>query len=248
MVAVETAEGTKAAAREVARAAAATVMAARELQEPHRDTPAASGVPVVGERADLEVLAGCGGRPLGGGPVVGERGCGAVVPAAVAVGGDLRPRAEVCIARVDLDVLREGWGAPVCVTVTAKLPVPAAPGVAVVKREDEVDVVGAVHAVSIETCTGLGCNRPPPPARLRCGGGSPCNRHCAPPATSSPWAATAAARAARAARAAARATVMAARAAATAAVVAARAAVVAARAAAARATAEAVAPAAAVAA
>eukprot|EP00964_Phaeocystis_antarctica_P068232 scaffold41334_cov39-Phaeocystis_antarctica.AAC.1 len=115
-----------------------------ELEKPHRDNPAAMGVPVVGERADQEVLAGCGGRPLGGGPVVGERVRGAVVPGAVAVRGDLRPRAEVCIARVDLDVLCEGWDAPARVT---SLPIPAAPGVLVVKREDEVDVVVAVHAV-----------------------------------------------------------------------------------------------------
>eukprot|EP00964_Phaeocystis_antarctica_P107438 scaffold72152_cov66-Phaeocystis_antarctica.AAC.1 len=116
-----------------------------ELEESHRDPPADRGVPVVGERADQQVLAGCGGRPLGGGPVVGERGRAAVLPGAVAVRGDLRPRTEVRIARVDLDVLREGWGAPARVT---RLPVPATPGVVVVKREDEVDVVGAGHAVS----------------------------------------------------------------------------------------------------
>eukprot|EP00964_Phaeocystis_antarctica_P162141 scaffold135841_cov105-Phaeocystis_antarctica.AAC.1 len=42
-------------------------------------------------------------------------------------------------------------------------------------------------------CTRLGPNRPPPPARVRCEGGSPCTRHCARRATSSPWAAAVAA-------------------------------------------------------
>eukprot|EP00964_Phaeocystis_antarctica_P100557 scaffold66161_cov26-Phaeocystis_antarctica.AAC.1 len=115
-----------------------------QLEELHRDPPAVMPVPVVRQRADLEVLARCGGRPLGGGPVVGERVRVAVVPGAVAVGGDLRPRAEVRISRVDLDVLREGSGAMAHVTI---LPVSATPGVLVIKREDEVDVVGAVHAV-----------------------------------------------------------------------------------------------------
>ena len=73
-----------------------------ELKEPHHENPAETGVPMVGERADLEVLAGCGGRPFGGGPVVVEHVgvaalCGAV---AVRVGGDLRPRAEVRITPV----------------------------------------------------------------------------------------------------------------------------------------------------
>eukprot|EP00964_Phaeocystis_antarctica_P044092 scaffold25332_cov67-Phaeocystis_antarctica.AAC.4 len=108
------------------------------LPESHAEPPAVAAVPVV--------LAGCGGRPLGGGPVVGESGRCTVVPGAVAVRGDLRPRAEVRIARVDLDVLREGWGSPVDVT---RLPIPATPGVGDVKREDEVDVVVAVHAVSV---------------------------------------------------------------------------------------------------
>eukprot|EP00964_Phaeocystis_antarctica_P042963 scaffold24636_cov64-Phaeocystis_antarctica.AAC.1 len=79
-----------------------------ELQKPHRQPPAPARVPVVGERANLEVFAGCGGRPFGGGPVVRERGRAAVVPGAVAIRGDLRPRAEVRISRVDLDILREG--------------------------------------------------------------------------------------------------------------------------------------------
>eukprot|EP00964_Phaeocystis_antarctica_P143720 scaffold109321_cov57-Phaeocystis_antarctica.AAC.1 len=104
-----------------------------ELEKLHREPP--GGVPVI--------LARCGGRPLGGGPVVGERVRAIVVPGAVAVRGDLRPRAEVRIARVDLDVLR-AFEAPVR---GAGLPISAAPGVLVVKREDEVDVVGAVHAV-----------------------------------------------------------------------------------------------------
>eukprot|EP00964_Phaeocystis_antarctica_P121888 scaffold85556_cov56-Phaeocystis_antarctica.AAC.2 len=107
-----------------------------ELEELHREPPAEGGVPVV--------FAGRGGRPFGGGPVVGERVRAAVVPVAVAVRGDLRPRA-VRIARVDLDVPREACGAIARVT---SLPIPAAPDVVVVKREDEVDVVGAVHAVA----------------------------------------------------------------------------------------------------
>eukprot|EP00964_Phaeocystis_antarctica_P086117 scaffold54495_cov58-Phaeocystis_antarctica.AAC.4 len=125
-----------------------------ELEEPYREKPAVVGVPVVGERADLEVLAGCGGRPLGGRPVVGERVCAAVLPVAVAVGGDLRPRSEVRISRVDLDVLRVGWR-----LTTAILPVSAAPGVFVVKREDEVDVVVAVHAVVLVRVEVAGARR-----------------------------------------------------------------------------------------
>ena len=103
------------------------------------------GVPVVRARADEQVLAGRGGHPLGGGTVVGELRRAAVVPGAVAVGGDGRPRAEVRIAGVDFDVLGKGWGAlPGRVT---ELAVAAAPGVGVLKREDEVDVVVVVHAV-----------------------------------------------------------------------------------------------------
>ena len=91
---------------------------------------------MVSERADLEVLAGCRGRPFGG-----ERTWH--YGNAVAIRGDFRPRAEVRVARVDLDVLG-GVCTRECTTV---LPVSAAPGVVVVKREDEVDVVVAVHAV-----------------------------------------------------------------------------------------------------
>eukprot|EP00964_Phaeocystis_antarctica_P084109 scaffold52959_cov59-Phaeocystis_antarctica.AAC.1 len=64
---------------------------------------------------------------------------------AVAARGDWSPWPEVCITRADLDVLREAWGKP---RVTPELPVAAAPGVGVFKREDEVDVVGTVHTIS----------------------------------------------------------------------------------------------------
>eukprot|EP00964_Phaeocystis_antarctica_P021649 scaffold12036_cov61-Phaeocystis_antarctica.AAC.1 len=118
-----------------------------EVEELHRERPASGAVPMVGERAHLDVLAGCVGPPLGGSPVVGERVRAAGVRGAVAVRGNLRPRAKVCIARVDLDAFRKEWGARGPVRGTG-LSVAATPGVRVVKREDEVDVVGAVHAVS----------------------------------------------------------------------------------------------------
>ena len=85
-----------------------------ELQEAHGDLTVFFAV--VRERADEQVRAGRGGRPLGGGPLVGERGRAAVVPGAVAVGGDPRPRAEARIARIYLDVLGEAFRAPVRVT------------------------------------------------------------------------------------------------------------------------------------
>eukprot|EP00964_Phaeocystis_antarctica_P118429 scaffold82221_cov66-Phaeocystis_antarctica.AAC.2 len=118
---------------------------------PHREPPTHTSVTVVRERADEEIFAGRRGCPFGGGSVVGESVRAAIVPLAVAVRGDLCPRAEVRIARVDLDVLREqamavGFSVPARVT---NLPVATAPGVRVVKREDEVDVVVAVHTISV---------------------------------------------------------------------------------------------------
>ena len=60
---------------------------------------------MVCESADQQVLARCRRRPFGSRPVVGERGRASVVPGAVGVGGDARPRTEVRIAGVDLNFL-----------------------------------------------------------------------------------------------------------------------------------------------
>ena len=114
-----------------------------ELQVADIEFPAITSVPVVRERAHKQILAGRSGCPLGGYPV-SKCLIVVVVPLDVAIGGNKRPRAEVLITRVDLDVLRECPSIPPAVAI---LTVAAAPGVGVLECEDEIDVVIAIRTV-----------------------------------------------------------------------------------------------------